>query len=153
MRILDRIDRMILDELQLNGRLSNQELADSVGLSPSPCLRRVRTLENAGIIAGYRAVVDAKKVGLGTIAFVRVSLNAHDAGTVARVESMLRETPEFVDVYLLAGDSDYQMTVYVESFDAYEELLRTSVRTIPGISSIHTTFAVAALKRNAPLPV
>jgi Lrp/AsnC family leucine-responsive transcriptional regulator len=153
MRDLDDIDRRILLELQSNGRLTNQELADRVGLSPSPCLRRVRLLEEAGVIAGYRAVIDQEAVGLPITAFVRITLQSHEYDLVERVEQRLREVPEVVEAYLLAGDQDYLLKVTVGSFASYEDFARQRLRTIPGLASIQTTFAFAVTKTAAPLPI
>ncbi|BBH69058.1 hypothetical protein ACTI_57430 [Actinoplanes sp. OR16] len=153
MRDLDDIDRRILLELQRDGRLSNQELADRVGLSPSPCLRRVRLLEEAGVIAGYRAVIDQESVGLPITAFVRITLQSHEHDLVEQVEQRLREVPEIVEAYLLAGDQDYLLKVTVASFSSYEDFTRTRLRTIPGLASMQTTFAFATTKTVSPLPI
>ena len=120
---LDVIDRLILAELQRDGRLTNQELADRVGLSPSPCLRRVRRLEDTGVISGYRAVVSPKAVDLEITAFVRLRLASHEGSTVDAVEERLRAIPWIVEAHLLAGDWDYLVRVVTPSFDEYERLL------------------------------
>ncbi|WP_408897579.1 Lrp/AsnC family transcriptional regulator [Nocardioides sp. R1-1] len=151
MTTLDAIDQHILLELQLDGRLTNQELADRVGLSPSPCLRRVRALEQAGIITGYRAVVAPESVGLAITAFVRLTLSSHTAEVVDAVEQELREVPEITEAYLLAGDQDYLVKVVVESFAAYEQFLRDRLRGIPSLASIETTFAFGTTKPVSPL--
>ncbi|MBB2947496.1 DNA-binding Lrp family transcriptional regulator [Actinoplanes lutulentus] len=153
MKSLDAIDRQILLALQSDGRLSNQELADRVGLSPSPCLRRVRLLEEAGVIAGYRAVLDQEAVGLAITAFVRITLESHGAEVVERVEAEIRGIPEIVEAYLLAGDQDYLLKITVASFASYEDFVRTRLRTIPGLASIQTTFAFGVTKTVSPLPV
>lgn len=153
MLVLDDIDRRILRELQQNGRLSNQELADRVGLSPSPCLRRVRHLEEAGIIEGYRAVVSPKAVRLSITAFVRLRLASHDGATVDAVEERLRSIPHIVEAHLLAGDWDYLVRVVTPGFDEYERLLRDHLRAIPSLASIDTTFAFAETKPVSPLPI
>jgi Lrp/AsnC family leucine-responsive transcriptional regulator len=152
MRDLDEIDRRILLELQHDGRVSNQDLADRVGLSPSPCLRRVRLLEEAGVIAGYRAVVDQVAVGLPITAFVRITLESHGQDVVERVEEQIRQTAEIVEAYLLAGDQDYLLKVPIDSFSSYETFVRTRLRTVPGLSSIETTFAFGVTKQVSPLP-
>jgi Lrp/AsnC family leucine-responsive transcriptional regulator len=152
MRDLDEIDRRILLELQHDGRVSNQDLADRVGLSPSPCLRRVRLLEEAGVIAGYRAVVDQVAVGLPITAFVRITLESHGQDVVERVEEQIRQTAEIVEAYLLAGDQDYLLKVTIDSFSSYETFVRTRLRTVPGLSSIETTFAFGVTKQVSPLP-
>ncbi len=150
---LDRIDRLILRELQQDGRLSNQELADRVGLSPSPCLRRVRHLEQAGVIEGYRAVVSAKSVDLTITAFVRLRLASHEGTTVDAVEERLRAIPHIVEAHLLAGDWDYLVRIVTPSFAEYERLLREHLRAIPSLASIDTTFAFAETKPLSPLPL
>ncbi len=153
MNPLDRIDRLILRELQNDGRLSNQELADRVGLSPSPCLRRVRQLEQAGVIEGYRAVVSPKAVDLTITAFVRLRLASHEGATVDAVEQRLRAIPHIVEAHLLAGDWDYLVRIVTPSFEEYERLLREHLRAIPSLSSIDTTFAFGVTKPVSPLPL
>lgn len=153
MQTLDAIDRLILAELQRDGRLTNQDLADRVGLSPSPCLRRVRRLEEAGVIAGYRAVVSPKAVDLEITAFVRLRLASHEGATVDAVEERLRAIPQIVEAHLLAGDWDYLVRIVTPDFEAYEALLREHLRAIPSLSSIDTTFAFGVTKPLSPLPV
>lgn len=153
MTSLDDLDRHILLELQGNGRLTNQELADRVGLSPSPCLRRVRRLEDAGVISGYAAVLSPAVLGLPITAFVRLTLDSHAAQVVSAVEERLRTIPEVIEAHLLAGDADYQVKIVVESFSAYEDLLKRELRDIPHLSSITTTFAFAVIKPASPLPI
>lgn len=151
MTLVNEIDLRILHELQIDGRLSNQDLADRVGLSPSACLRRVRQLENAGAIEGYRAIVSQTAVGLPITAFVRLTIGAHDAATVGVVEEQIRAIPEVTEAHLLAGDFDYQLKVAVASFEAYERLLRESLRKITSVTAIQTTFAFGVTKNVAPL--
>lgn len=153
MASLDSIDIRILQELQQDGRLTNQELADRIGLSPSPCLRRVRHLEEVGIIEGYRAVVSPKAVELSITAFVRLRLASHEGATVDAVEQRLRAIPHIVEAHLLAGDWDYLVRIVAPGFEEYERLLREHLRTIPSLASIDTTFAFAETKPLAPLPI
>lgn len=153
MTSIDGIDKRILHELQQNGRLTNQELADRVGLSPSPCLRRVRHLEQQGVIEGYRAVVAPKIVGLSITAFVRLRLATHEGATVDAVEQRLRAIPHIVEAHLLAGDWDYLVRIVTPSFAEYERLLREHLRAIPSLASIDTTFAFAETKPLSPLPL
>jgi DNA-binding Lrp family transcriptional regulator len=150
---LDSIDKRILHELQRNGRLTNQELADRVGLSPSPCLRRVRHLEETGVIEGYRAVVSPKAVELSITAFVRLRLASHEGMTVDAVEQRLRAIPHIVEAHLLAGDWDYLVRIVTPSFEEYERLLREHLRAIPALAAIDTTFAFAETKPISPLPI
>lgn len=150
---LDALDRRILAELQADGRLSNQDLADRIGLSPSPCLRRVRALEAAGVIAGYRAVVSQDAVGLSITALVRLKLSSHSADVVDAVEHALRQVPEVVEAYLLAGDHDYLAKIVAASFADYERVVREQLRAIPALASIETTFAFGVTKEPAALPL
>ena len=153
MHSLDDIDLRILRELQHDGRISNPYMADLVGLSPSPCLRRVRQLESAGIIEGYRAVVSPKAVDLTITAFVRLRLASHEGTTVDAVEERLRAIPHIVEAHLLAGDWDYLVRIVTPSFEEYERLLRENLRAIPSLASIDTTFAFAVTKPVSPLPL
>lgn len=153
MMALDSIDRKILLELQRDGRLSNQELADRVGLSPSPCLRRVRLLQESGVIERYTAVLSQAALGLTITAFVRLTLLSHTSAVVDEVEQKLRAIPEVVEAYLLAGDDDYLVKIVIGSFEAYEDLLRREIRSIPALASIKTTFAFAVTKPQSPLPM
>lgn len=150
---MDALDRAILTELQLNGRLTNQELADRVGLSPSPCLRRVRALEAAGVITGYTANVNASAVGFPITAFVRIRIGSHSAEVVAEVENKIRSIENVVEAHLMAGDADYLLKVVVESLEKYEELVRTHIRNIPAVASIETSFAFGLTKPAVPLPL
>jgi Lrp/AsnC family leucine-responsive transcriptional regulator len=154
MYVLDSIDRRIIFELQKDARISNQELAERVELSPSPCLRRVRRLEEEGIITGYSAVIDHDKVGMPISAYVRFAISNHDAETRAEVESRLHELPHVVEAYLLAGgEEDYLIKVATESFADYETFLRTELALIPGVASARTTFAYKNIKARMPLPL
>lgn len=150
---LDDIDRHIVWELQQEGRLTNQELADRIGLSPSPTLRRVRALEDAGIISGYRATIDPVSVGMSITAFVRLRLSSHSSETVEVVEEELRGIPEVTEAYVLAGDYDYLLKIATSSFETYERFVREKLRGIPSLASIETTFAFGTTKSPAPLPL
>lgn len=153
MAALDDTDKHILWELQQDGRLSNQDLADRIGLSPSPCLRRVRALEAAGIVQGYRALVDQRSVGLAITAFVRLKLSSHSSQDVDQVEQAIRDLEEVTEAYVLAGDYDYLLKIVTSSFDAYEQLLRDKLRGFASLSSIETTFAFGTTKELSPLPL
>lgn len=150
---MDSIDKHILWELQLNGRLSNQELADRVGLSPSPCLRRVRQLEEAGIISGYSARVNPRAVGLDVTALVRITMSSHNADVVTALENSIRSLPRIVEAYLMSGGSDYLLKVMVADLAEFEEFIRDDIRTLPGIASIETSFAFGVTKAPTPLPL
>ncbi|OYW35482.1 MAG: AsnC family transcriptional regulator, partial [Hydrogenophilales bacterium 12-61-10] len=117
---LDRYDRQILQALQADGRLSNQDLADRIGLSPSPCLRRVRALEESGLITGYRALVDAKMLGLSLMALVHISMDRHTPERFERFEQQIAQIDEVMECLLITGQSaDYQLKVVVRDMDAY----------------------------------
>ncbi|MBT2498022.1 Lrp/AsnC family transcriptional regulator [Agromyces sp. ISL-38] len=150
--VMDSTDIAILRELQLDGRLTNQDLAERVGLSPSPCLRRVRRLEAEGIITGYVATVDQGSLGLPITAFVRLRLNTHAEDAVAEVERRIGEIESIVEAHLMAGDTDYLLKIVVASLESYEELVRTALRNIPNLSSIETSFAFGLTKARTPLP-
>ncbi|OZB82465.1 MAG: AsnC family transcriptional regulator, partial [Halothiobacillus sp. 13-55-253] len=125
---LDRYDRQILTLLQENGRLSNQELADAIGLSPSPCLRRVRTLEESGLILGYRALVDARKLGLNLVALLHISMDQHTPERFAHFEQQVARLPEVIECLLITGQTaDYQLKVIVTDMDAYQILLLNQI--------------------------
>jgi Lrp/AsnC family transcriptional regulator, leucine-responsive regulatory protein len=150
---LDNIDRKILALLQANGRITNQELADTVGLSPSPCLRRVRQLEQAGVVANYVALLDPSAVGLSVTAFVRVRLGAQDDIQLARFETAIAEFTEVMECYLMTGDSDYQIRVLVGSLEEFEDFLRQKLTRLPGVSQVTSSFALRPIVYRTALPV
>src|SRR3546814_13237584 len=121
---MDELDLRIIDGLQANGRMTNQELADRVGLSPSPCLRRIKRLEDEGVITSYVALVNPEAVGLSVTAFVRVRLNQQDDRNLARFEMVVSEFAEVMECYLMTGQGVYQLAVLVSSLGAFEEIGR-----------------------------
>lgn len=150
----DRYDRQILQVLQEDGRISNQDLADRIGLSPSPCLRRVRALEEAGIIAGYRAVLDARKLGLTLIALIHISMDRHTPERFENFEAEIRAIPEIVECLLITGqDADYQLKAVVRDMDAYQELLLDRITRIPGVTGVHSSFVLRRVLDRTALPV
>ncbi|WP_267244816.1 Lrp/AsnC family transcriptional regulator [Streptomyces sp. PR69] len=149
---MDAVDLQIIRELQTDGRLSNQELADRVRLSPSPCLRRVRRLEQSGLISGYTAMVDQVAFGLPITVFVRVRLERHTAEAVNVFEEHVGLIEHIQDCYLMAGSSDYLLRVVIESLEAYEILVRTRIHAIPGIASIESSFAFGSVKQSRTYP-
>lgn len=150
---MDAKDRQIVRELQKDGRLSNQELAERVNLSPSPCLRRLRNLEAAGIITGYTAMVDQKAYGLPITVFIRIRLERHSEETVKTFEGRVARIDEVLDCYLLAGGDDYLLRVLVRSLEAYEDFIRRRIHAIPGIASIDTSFAYGVIKQTRVFPL
>lgn len=149
---LDAKDGQILRALQEDGRLSNLDLAQRVNLSPSPCLRRVRLLEEAGAIRGYRADVDPRALGLRITAFIRISLARHDRDVVAQFEARVRGIDDILECHLLTGEADYLLRVMVPDLEAYEVFVRNRLHSIPGISSITTSFVYGTVKAAGALP-
>lgn len=151
---LDRYDKQILAVLQADGRISNQDLAERIGLSPSPCLRRVRTLEEAGIIAGYRALLDARKLGLSLMALIGISMDKHTPDRFSALEAVIRDIPEVLECLLITGQAaDYQLKVVVRDMDAYRHLLLNQITQIKGVTGVHTSFVLRRVVDRTALPV
>ncbi|MGY9038821.1 Lrp/AsnC family transcriptional regulator [Sulfitobacter sp. M13] len=149
---MDSKDREIIKALQRNGRLTNQDLAAQVNLSPSPCLRRTRTLEEKGVIKGYTAIVDERAYGLPVTALVRIRLSSHTGEVVKLFEKKVHETDQILDCYVITGSEDYLLRVLVEDLKSYEEFVRHKLHNIPGIASIDSSFAYGVLKQSNVFP-
>jgi Lrp/AsnC family leucine-responsive transcriptional regulator len=140
---LDRFDQHILEVLQQEGRINNQDLADRIGLSPSPCLRRVRALEESGLIVGYRALLDAKKLGLTLMALIHISMDLHTPERFANFEAAVTVLPEVLECLLITGqDADYQLKVIVRDMDHYQALLLNQLTRIEGVTGVHSSFVL-----------
>jgi len=151
---LDRYDSRILEVLQEEGRISNQELADRIGLSPSPCLRRVKALEEGGVLTAYRALVDSRKLGLTLMALIYISMDRHTPERFAHFEAKVNELPEVLECLLVTGqDADYQMKVIVRDMDAYQELLLNKITRIQGVTGVHSSFVLRKVVDKTALPV
>lgn len=151
---LNRYDRRILEELQRDGRISNQELAEHIGLSPSPCLRRVRALEESGLITGYRAMLDASKLGLSLMALIHISMDRHTPERFANFEARIAELPQVMECLLVTGqDADYQLKVVVQDMDAFQSLLLEKITRIEGVSGVHSSFVLRRVVDKTALPV
>ncbi|HFH4172254.1 TPA: Lrp/AsnC family transcriptional regulator [Pseudomonas aeruginosa] len=150
---LDNLDRRILASLQRDARLSNVQLAEEVGLSPSPCLRRVRLLEEAGIIRGYHADVDRAGIGLGLTVFVGVKVERHQDETSTAFRKAVIPLPEVVSCHLVSGESDFLLQVVVPDLVAYENFLLGSLLKLPGVSDIRSNFAIATVKPQTAMPL
>jgi Lrp/AsnC family transcriptional regulator, leucine-responsive regulatory protein len=150
---LDDIDRRILGALQENGRLPVTDLSEKVGLTTSPCLRRLKILEQAGIIRGYAALVDQQKVGLPVSVFVSVKLEMQREEALERFETAMRDCPEVVECYLMTGPRDYLLRVVAQDLAAYERFLKETLTRIEGIASIESSFALAQVKYSNVLPI
>jgi Lrp/AsnC family transcriptional regulator, leucine-responsive regulatory protein len=151
---LDRYDRRILEVLQREGRISNQDLATRVGLSPSPCLRRVRTLEDSGLITGYHAELDARKLGLSLIALLSISMDRHTPERFAAFEAAVGQIPEVIECLLITGQkSDYQLKLVVRDMDDYQRLLLEKITRIEGVAGVHTSFVLRQVVKRGALPL
>ena len=151
---LDRIDLLLLTELQRDGRLANTELSERAHLSPSACLRRVQRLERDGVIAGYRAVVDAEQIGLGLQAFVRVQLRQHDPETVAAFAQAVDGWDEVVTCHALTGEMDYLLQVAVRDLEHFSRFLLDRLLGQAGVADVNSSFVLRTIKamRGLPLP-
>ncbi len=150
---LDAIDRRILRTLQANGKISVGELAERIGLSASPCARRIRLLEKAGIIKGYAAIVDQKRVGLPISAFASIKLERQREEDLDRFEETVLRWPEVLDCYLMTGQRDYLMRIVAADLEAYERFIKDKLTRLENIASIETSFALGQVKRSEILPL
>jgi len=150
---LDTLDRKILEALQADGRISVVDLAAKVGLSPSPCLRRVRQLEKAGMISRYVAVLDQRAVGLPVSVFVSIKLEQQKQESLDRFEKAIQRWPEILECYLMTGSRDYWLRVVVPDLDAYERFVKQKLTRIEGIASIESSFALQQVKYTNVLPL
>ena len=150
---LDAIDCHIIAELQSDARLSNVELADKVGLSPSPCLRRVKRLEQEGYILGYRAALQRDRIGLGFSVFVGVKLNTHANDGALAFEQAVVEMPEVVACHLVSGEADYFIEVVVPDLAGYQRFLVGKLLNLPIVREVRSNIAIQTLKTGAPLPL
>jgi Lrp/AsnC family leucine-responsive transcriptional regulator len=152
-RELDALDRRILDHVQSDGRITNQDLSERVGLSPSPCLRRLKQLESDGVITRYVALVDPEAVGLGVTAFVRVRLDQQGDRHLEAFEEAVMRFPEVMECYLMTGEADYQLRVLVPSLGAFEDFLRSRLTRIGGVAQVTTSFALRPVVYRTKIPI
>jgi Lrp/AsnC family transcriptional regulator, leucine-responsive regulatory protein len=150
---LDQIDRRILAELQQNARLSNAELAERAGISASPCWRRVRQLEQGGVIERYVTLLDPARLGLGVSVFVQVRLATQIESALDVFESAILARPEVMECYLMTGDADYLLRVVVADLGAYERFLMDHLTRVPGVANIRSSFALRSVKYRTDLPL
>ncbi len=149
---MDETDRKIVRALQRDGRLTNLDLAEEINLSPSPCLRRVKNLEKAGVITGYSAEADPKAYGLAVTVFVRITLEKHNEEAVSLFESRVKAIPEVLDCFVMTGLSDYLLRVMVADLEDYERFVRMRLHPIGAVSSIDTSFVYGVVKRSNVFP-
>jgi Lrp/AsnC family transcriptional regulator, leucine-responsive regulatory protein len=150
---MDRLDAKILAVLQEDGRVTNAELAERVRLSASPCLRRVRRLEDDGVITGYRAILDRRKVGLGVTVFVELKVSGHSDRVARDIEEAVAEVPEVVACHIVSGAADFLLEVVVSDLAHYERLLLDALLKLPGVADVRSNFALRTAKANGALPV
>ena len=150
----DSYDRAILRRLQQDGRISNQDLAEAVSLSPSPCLRRVRRLEESGVIESYAARLNARKLGLKQVALIHISMDRHTPERFERFEAAVAELPEVLECHLITGQqADYLLKVVVEDMDAYQLFLLDKITRIEGVAGVHSSFVLKSPVNSTALPV
>lgn len=150
---MDAIDKKILRTLSRQGRLTNAELAEQVGLSPSPCWTRVKRLEQGGVIKGYAAVLDQAALGLPDTVFIEVMMERHDEAQLQRFEAAVKDIPEILECHLVTGEYDYVIKAAVGGTAGYERLLRDRLYRLPGVRHTRTSFALRSLKQElSPLP-
>jgi DNA-binding Lrp family transcriptional regulator len=153
METLDKFDWLILNELQKDGRLSNAELAQRVGLSAAPCWRRVRALENAGYILGYRAVIDRHKVGLDVLAFVRLDAERNRGDVTRELEEAIRKIPEVISCHYISGTGTFELQVMARDLNAFSTFAREVLINLPNVKDLHTSFSLGEVKAGGALPL
>jgi DNA-binding Lrp family transcriptional regulator len=150
---LDRYDRVILQSLQREGRITNSELAARASLSESACLRRVRALETAGLIEGYAAVLNEQKSGLGVNVFVSITLERQEQADLAAFEQAVRRVPEVMECYLMSGEYDYLLRVVVTDTADFERVHSRHLTSLPHVARVHSSFALRTVQKSRELPV
>lgn len=150
--MLDTTDRRMLALLQEDGRITNQELSQKIGLSPTPCLRRLKRLEETGVIQGYSAIVDPKAYGLPFSVFVSVRLIQQNQEHIAEFEKAVESWGEVAECYLMTGTQDYLLRVLTDGIDGYERFLKQKVTRLKCIQSVESNFAMATIKKRIGLP-
>jgi Lrp/AsnC family leucine-responsive transcriptional regulator len=150
---LDKFDVAILGQLQQDARLTNAELAQRVGLSAAPCWRRVRALEQAGFILGYRAEIDRRKIGLGVLAFVRLDADRNTGGVTRAMEEAIRQIPEVVSCHYISGTGTFELQVVARDLDSFSQFARDVLLHLPNVKDMHTSFSLGEVKAGGALPL
>lgn len=153
METLDKFDIAILSELQSDARLTNAELAQRVGLSAAPCWRRVRALEEAGFIKGYRAEIDRHRIGLGVLAFVRLDALRNTAELTREMEEAIRNIPEIVSCHYISGAGTFELQVVSRDLDTFSQFARKVLLNLPNVKDLHTSFSLGEVKASSALPL
>lgn len=150
---LDKLDRKILSVMQYDGRISNQSLAERVGLSPAACWRRVRTLEENGVIQGYSARVNPESIGQGLCVLVNLSLQRHTIDSTAEIEQQVSSYPEVLQCFAVTGNADFVLRVIVPDMACYDRFLNEKIFTLQGIAQVNSNFALREIKNTQTIPV
>ena len=150
---IDQTDERILDALQERGRLANQQLAETLGMSPASCWRRIRALEEGGVIQRYAALLNRKLIGLNFCTFVHVSLSRHDKQNVSAFEAAIKDHPEVLECYAVTGDADFMLRVVTRDIEAYDRFLENFMFTLPGLLQVKSNIALREIKFETKLPV
>ena len=153
METLDKFDLAILHELQADGRLTNAELASRVGLSAAPCWRRVRALEEAGYITGYRAVLNRQKIGLGVLAFVRLDAERNSGEVLRHLEAAIQKIPEIVSCHYISGSGTFELQVLCPDLAEFSRFAREVLINLPNVKDLHTSFSLGEVKAGSALPL
>ena len=150
---IDKFDLAILQELQADGRLTNAELSQRVGLSAAPCWRRVRALEEAGFIKGYHAEIDRHKIGLGVLAFVRIDADRNTATSTRELEDAIRRLPEVIACHYISGSGTFELQVMATDLDAFSRFALDTLMKLPHVKDLHTSFSLGEVKSGGALPL
>jgi Lrp/AsnC family transcriptional regulator, leucine-responsive regulatory protein len=150
---LDRFDLAILHGLQSNGRLTNAELAQRVGLSAAPCWRRVRALEEGGFIKGYRAEIDRHKIGLDVLAFVRLDADRNAGNITRELEDAIRTLPEVISCHYISGTGTFELQVVSRDLNTFSQFAREVLINLPHVKDLHTSFSLGEVKASSALPL
>ena len=153
METLDKFDVAILVHLQLDARQTNAELASRVGLSAAPCWRRVRALEEAGFITGYRADINRHKIGLGVLAFVRLDADRNNRDATRQLEELIKKMPEVVSCHYISGAGTFELQVVAKDLEAFSQFALHHLMNLPNVKDIHTSFSLGEVKASGALPL
>ena len=153
MESIDKFDLAILNELQVDGRITNADLAQRVGLSAAPCWRRVRALEENGFIKGYHAEIDRRKIGLGVLAFVRLDTDRATGDATRKLEETIRNMPEVISCHYISGTGMFELQVVAEDLDGFSRFALNSLMHLPNVKDLHTSFSLGEVKASRALPL
>jgi DNA-binding Lrp family transcriptional regulator len=153
METLDQFDITILGELQNDGRLTNAELAQRVGLSAAPCWRRVKALEESGFISGYRAEINRHKIGLGVLAFVRLDADRNSGDVLQALEEAIRSIPEIISCHYISGTGTFELQVVSRDLETFSQFARNVLINLPNVKDVHTSFSLGEIKASSALPL